>query len=106
MDLLYSKYSNPLDLISMYINRGRFGEFVESIINAENQRRQEEDEKDNDWKLWTMYTQLLVNGHTENESFLDWKERVCKPTTNTPKISDADLTEAGMKSILDKLFQG
>lgn len=106
MDLLYSKYSNPLDLISMYINRGRFGEFVESIIKAENDRIQEEAEKDNDWKLWTMYTQLLAAGHTENESFLDWKERVCKPTANTTKPSDADLTEAGMKSILDRLFQG
>lgn len=106
MDLLYQKYSSPLDLMYLYINRGRFGEFVESIIKAENKRRQEEAEKDEDWKLWTMYTHLLVNGHTENESFLEWKERVCKPTANTPKKRDADLDESGMKSIIDKLFQG
>lgn len=106
MDLLYQKYSSPLDLMYLYINRGRFGEFVNSIIEAENKRIQEEAEKDNDWKLWTMYTQLLVAGHTDGESFLDWKERVCKPTTNTRRTSDSDLDEAGMKSILDKLFTG
>ena len=90
----------------MNINRGRFGEFVESVIEAENKRKQEEAEKDEDWKLWTMYTQLLAAGHTENESFLEWKERVCKPTTNTSKKRDADLDEAGMKDIFDNLFSG
>lgn len=104
MDLLYSQYSNPLDLMAMYINRGRFGEFVANVVDADYQKRKVKAEREDDWKLWTMYIHLLSSGMTENESFQQWKERVCKPTANT-KTRDTELDETGMKSILAKLFQ-
>ena len=104
MDLLYQRYSNPLDLMNMYVNRGRFGEFVESVIDAENQRLKDEAEKDDNWKLWTMYVNLLANGLAEG-SFQQWREKVVKNTTgSTSKSRDEDLTDDGIKSIMGKLF--
>ena len=52
MDLLFSRYASPLDFMKLYINQGRFGEFVEGIIGLENKRRKENNEKENDDKLW------------------------------------------------------
>lgn len=105
MGLLYEQYTAPLDLIRMYINRGRFGEFVASVLEADHQRRKDEAEKDDNLKLWIMYTQLAVNGHTD-ESFMGWKERVCKPETSEAKgrNSDEELTEDGIQFIVDTLF--
>ena len=105
MGLLYEQYTAPLDLIRMYINRGRFGEFVASVLETDYQRRKEESEKDDALKLWIMYTQLAVNGLTE-ESFVNWKERVCKPATSNSegKTSDEELNEDGIQSIIDTLF--
>ena len=105
MGLLYEQYASPLDLIRMYINRGRFGEFVASVLEKDYQRRKDEAEKDDNLKLWIMYTQLAVNGLVE-ESFAAWKERVCKPETSKTKgkNSDEELTEDGIKSIIDRLF--
>lgn len=92
-----------MDLINMYICRGRFGKFVESVLKDEYQRKKDEFERNEDWKLWVMYTQLLSNGLTD-ESFNDWKHRVCKPTVNARSGGDENLTEDGMKSIVNKLF--
>lgn len=84
----------------MYINRGRFGEFVTSVIEAEYERRKAEAEKDNEWKLWTMYIHSMAE-----ESFNDWKERILKPTGKSGgRNRDDDLTEEGIQAILDKLF--
>ncbi len=89
-----------MDLIGMYINRGRFGEFVTSVIESEYERRKTEAEKDNEWKLWTMYIHSMAE-----ESFNDWKERILKSVGNTGgRNSDDDLTEEGIQAILDKLF--
>ena len=52
-----------------YIKHGRFGEFVDNIINAENKRRKEEAEKENEHKLWTMYIHSM-----SDKSFIDWKK--------------------------------
>lgn len=93
-----------MDLISMYISRGRFGRFVENILETEHQRKKDEFERNEDWKWWVMYTQLLSNGLTD-ESFNDWKLRVCRPTNANAKIGgDENLTEDGIQSIVDKLF--
>lgn len=88
----------------MYINRGRFGEFVKSVVDEHNKCLQEEIEKDNDWKLWTMYIHLATMGLTK-ESFADWKERICKPVATKGKGNkDADLDEDGIRAIMDDLF--
>lgn len=103
MDLLYSRYTSPMDLISLYISRGRFGKFVASVIDADHERKKAEAEQNEDWKLWVMYTQLMANGLTD-ESFNDWKRRVCQPTTSTRRARDEDLDSNGMRSIVNKLF--
>ena len=100
MDMLYRAYSNPLDLMNMYINQGRFGKFVTGFLEAEYDRRKEEAEKDFDWKLWMMY----INSITEN-SYGEWKDDVLKSTSErTRKTKDEDLTDDGIQAILTDLF--
>ena len=100
MDMLYRAYSNPLDLMNLYINQGRFGKFVTGFLESEYEKRKEADEKDFDWKLWMMY----INS-TAEVSFGEWKESVTKNATNkTRKTKDDDLTEDGIQSIVSKLF--
>ena len=100
MDMLYRAYSNPLDLMNMYINQGRFGKFVSGFLEAEHERRKEVAEKDFDWKLWMLY----VNSITDL-SFGEWKESVLKNASDkTNKTKDDDLTDDGIKTIMDKLF--
>ena len=100
MDMLYRAYSNPMDLISRYINQGRFGKFVTGFLEAEYEKRKEEAEKDLDWKLWMMY----INSYSDM-SYGEWKDSVQKNASNrTRKNKDDNLTEDGIKSIVDKLF--
>ena len=44
MDLLYSRYASPNEFMNLYIEQGRFGEFVWNIVNLENTRRKEQAE--------------------------------------------------------------
>lgn len=101
MDMLYRAYSNPLDLMNLYINQGRFGKFVTGFLEAEYEKRKEEAEKDNDWKLWMLFI------HSESEmTFNEWKQNAIKQsTTNKRKANkDDELTDDGIKSIVNKLF--
>lgn len=99
MDMLYRAYSNPLDLMNMYINQGRFGKFVSGFLEAEYERRKAEAEKDEDWKLWLMY----VHSYSD-KTFGEWKSEVIKnaKTSNTSK--DHELTDNGIQSIVNDLF--
>lgn len=83
----------------MYINRGRFGEFVASVLEAEYERRKEQAEKEDDLKLWLMY----VHSYAE-ESFLDWKNKVLKTGKQKKSNRDDDLNDDGIKKIIDDLF--
>lgn len=101
MDMLYRAYSNPLDLMNMYINQGRFGKFVTGFLEAEYERRKEDAEKENEWKLWTMY----IHSYSE-KSFNDWKDSVL-PKSNGKKHAkntDSDLDDKGIQSIITNLF--
>lgn len=104
MDLLYSRYSNPLEFMSMYIEQGRFGEFVANIIDLNNKRKKEELEKENEDKLWMLYC------HSYSEkSFNEWKNTVMSrsgSSTNdkSEHTSDADMTESEIIGIIDNLF--
>ena len=71
MDLLYSRYSNPMELMRIYIENGRFGEFVAEIIDMENKRRKEETEKEDDNKLWLAY--ILSSSE---KPFIDWRNEL------------------------------
>lgn len=91
-----------MDLMNSYINRGQFGKFVSSFLEAEYQTRKEEAEKDDDWKLWVMYIHSMAD-----ESFLDWKKRVLGNTDNNGKRKasrDSELTNDGINAILTDLF--
>ena len=101
MDLLYRAYSNPLDLMNMYINRGRFGNFVEGFLQAEFERRKAENEKYNDLLMWIAY----VHSYS-TDNFNDWKKRHCGTDSTTKKKNDADLTEEGISKIISNVFQG
>lgn len=102
MDMLYHRYACPMDLMNGYINRGRFGEFVSSFLEAEYERRKEEIEKDEDMKLWLMYIHSA-----DNESFNEWKKRVLKVSTENGKKKhnrDNDLTDDSINAIITDLF--
>ena len=89
-----------MDLVNSYINRGQFGKFVSSFLEAEYQTRKEEAEKDDDWKLWVMYIHSMAE-----ESFLDWKKRVLGNTGNKRKANrDNELTDDGINAIITDLF--
>ena len=71
MDLLFSRYASPLDFVKLYINQGRFGEFVEGIISLENKRKKEQQEKEDDDKLWQAYIRSM-----SEKSFIEWKQEL------------------------------
>lgn len=100
MDLLYSRYSNPMDLVKRYINQRRFGAFVQSFIEAEAERRKQEVEKENEMKLWIAY----IHSYSE-KSYDEWKKQIFQPGSTTPTgKSDADLNDDGIKAIYADLF--
>ena len=98
--MLYRAYSNPMDLMNRYINQGRFGKFVTGFLEAEYERRKEEADRDYDWKLWMMY----INSMTD-KSYGEWKDSVQKNASDKMrKNKDDDLTDDGIKNIVNKLF--
>lgn len=99
MDLLYSRYASPMNLMKQYIKRGQFGKFVTSFLEAENERRKEQADKEEDWKLWMIY----VHSYSE-DSFYDWKKRVLKPGNQRKANNDYNLTDEGIQSIIDQTF--
>lgn len=99
MDLLYSRYSSPMDLMKQYINRGRFGAFVNGFIDAEAERRKREAEKDNEWKLWVAY----VHSYSD-KTYDEWKKQIFGTSTTKPVKSDADLTDDDIRAILEATF--
>ena len=80
MDLLFSRYASPLDFMKLYIDQGRFGEFVEEIINLENKRKKEQQEKEDDDKLWQAYIRSM-----SEKSFTDWKKELKQDSYKQPE---------------------
>ena len=100
--MLYRAYSSPLDLINSYINRGRFGTFVEGFLKTEYERRKKEAEKYNDLLYWMAYIRSY-----SDKSFDEWKKQVSGGKGTTAKASgDTDLDEAAANKIIDSLFKG
>lgn len=71
MDMLYSRYSNPLEFMGIYINSGRFGEWVSEILDLDYQRKKEEAKKEDDAKMWDLYIHSM-----SDKSFIEWKREV------------------------------
>ena len=80
MDLLFSRYASPLDFMKLYINQGRFGEFVEGIVGLENKRKKEKQEKENDDKLWQAYIRSM-----SEKSFIEWKKELWQDGNKQPE---------------------
>ena len=101
MDCLYRAYSSPMDLMSRYINQGRFGTFVKGFLEAEYERRKAEQEKDREWMMWTAYVHSF-----SKDSYDTWKRKFTKPASTTKRRtgSDADLDEDGINALIGKLF--
>ena len=99
MDLLYARYSSPMDLMKRYINQRRFDAFVHGFLEAEAERRKQEAERENEWKLWVAY----VHSYSD-KTYDEWKKQIFGTSTTKPKKSDEDLTDEGIKSIIDSLF--
>lgn len=98
--MLYSKYSNPMDLVSRYINRGRFGEFVSEFLKLENERRKEEAELEQHKELWAAY----IHSYS-GESFVNWKAKVLKPVSTTKGARhDDELDMEKARDIINELF--
>ena len=80
MDLLFSRYASPLDFMKLYIEQGRFGEFVEGIVSLENKRKKEKQEKEDDDKLWQAYIRSM-----SEKSFADWKKELKQESRKQPE---------------------
>lgn len=87
-----------MDLVCRYVKQGRFGKFVTDFLQAEYDRKKEQAEKENEWMLWIAYVQ-----HGDGESFADWKKRILKPAASTKRNRDDELTDEGIKAIIDNL---
>lgn len=98
MDLLYSRYSNPMDLMHHYMIQGRFEEFVTNIIELENERKREEEEKLEEQKLWSMYIHSFADC-----SFNEWKKKVLQPAT-PGHTRDEDMTTSDALGIVDRFL--
>ena len=98
--MLYSRYSNPMDLLKRYINQRRFGAFVADFLKAEYERRKQEAEKEDEMKMWIAY----VHSYSD-KSYNEWKKQIFQTgSTTSGGKSDADLDDEGIHSIINSLF--
>ncbi len=108
MDMLYARYSSPMDLLYTYINQRRFGDFIKGFIQVENDRKKAEADRDEELKEWIAY----VHSYSE-KSFDDWKADLIGSTEartgNKPGKKagrDEDLDDKGIQDIYAALFPG
>lgn len=103
MDMLYRAYSNPIEIMNIYINQGRFGEFVSGFIDAEAEKKKAEAKKDEDNKLWIAY--LMSRSE---KSFEQWKNDIVVKSSEGRNRKhgggDESLDDDQIVSILDDLF--
>lgn len=102
--MLYSQYSNPLELISLYINQGRFGHFVSSFIDADKKRKEVEMKKDEDNKLWLAYL-----ASRSEKPYGEWLNSVVKSSNQNRRngnnrSGDESLDDEEIASIINGLF--
>lgn len=107
MDMLYARYSSPMDLMRTYIHQRRFGDFIKGFIQAENDRKKAEAERDEELKEWIAY----VHSGTE-KSFNDWRadlrsyaEAKIGNKTGRKAGRDEDLDDDGIQAIMNKVFK-
>ena len=98
MDLLYSRYSSPMDLVDRYIKQERFGTFVNGFMKARYEQERKEAERDNEWMMWVAF----VHSYSD-KTYGEWKKDFMG-TKNNSATKDSELNEDGIKALWDKLF--
>lgn len=91
-----------MEFMKIYINNGRFGEFVTEILAMDKKRKDEEAEKENDNKLWTAY--LL--GGAKDQTFNEWKAGLTmkeEPVTYSMTSEQIEAQKQHAKGILKKI---
>jgi len=79
--------------MNIYINQGRFGEFVTNIIELTNKEKKEAFEKDDENKMWELY----LHSHSD-KSFNKWKEELLNgsPESNSEPNSPSNVQSLSM----------
>ena len=95
MDMLYSRYSNPLEFMQLYIGQGRFGEFVSSVIEVENKKKKEKEEN----RLWELY----IHSYSDL-SYSEWKKSLIMERKEKERLSDESLSDEDIQNIILKTF--
>lgn len=75
-----------MELMRLYINQGRFGEFVTEILYMDFKRKQEEAEKEEDNKLWLAYIHSM-----SDKSFNEWKAELRNNSINQQRKEPVNL---------------
>lgn len=93
-----------MEFMKLYINNGRFGEFVTEILAMDEKRKEEEAKKEDDNKLWTAY---LLSGASE-QTFHEWKAGLTrkqeqKPVSYAMTNEQVNATKQHAKGILKKI---
>lgn len=85
----------------LYIDSGRFGEFVFELISSENKRRQDEAQKEEEQKMWELYLHSF-----SDKSFTDWRAEATKSRQNKADgKKDAEMTTEDVDNIIKHLFK-
>ena len=101
--MLYSIYSNPMDLVDRYIKQRRFGEFVQGFMKAEHERKKQVMDVVNECLTQIAYIQVCVHGYY-NGTYEEYKKSTIAPANTSGKKSTADMTENDIKALYIKLF--
>lgn len=91
MDLLYSRYASPFEFMNLYINGGRFGEFVSELLEMEQRRKKEKAEKEDEDRLWSLYIHSMPD-----KSFAEWKKELI---VSEPKKPSEDYVASADESV-------
>jgi len=90
-----------MEFMHLYIEQGRFGEFVEGILELDFKRKKEEAEKENEDRLWTWYVHSM-----SEKSFIDWKKELMeqkKPESYSMTNEQVESTIQDSKGILQRI---
>ena len=90
-----------MDFMRLYIEQGRFGEFVSEIFELDFKRRKEEAEKEEEHKWWTMYIHSM-----SDKSFIEWKKEMMeqkKPESYSMTNEQVESTIQDSKGILQRI---
>lgn len=84
--------------MNLYINSGRFGEFVTEILLTEKRRKEDFAKKENEDKWWSLY----LHSYSE-KSYNQWKAELTGKD-ETEDTTTTNTTTEDVDSIIKRLF--